>query len=240
MAHWADLTSHRQESSKVQFRGRKLVLQYTDGSPCAGSNSRRGLAEHKVSTPDSLFKASKSKDDDEDDDDDDDRFTSAHLRKSTTISFHCEKDPMAVQPTTSFVGTDPDECAYFFEVRSQAACGGAEPVKQTLGPGGVFGIIAAIAVLVYFIGGVMYQRSVAHARGWRQLPNYSMWAGIGTFFQDMFIIATSSCAHLLPGRRGYHSLSISANGNGSGPRGRSGRPDDENRLIDQLDEEWDD
>jgi cation-dependent mannose-6-phosphate receptor len=29
----------------------------------------------------------------------------------------------------------------------------------------------------------MYQRSVAHARGWRQLPNYSLWAGIGDFIQ---------------------------------------------------------
>jgi cation-dependent mannose-6-phosphate receptor len=55
----------------------------------------------------------------------------------------------------------------------------------------------------------------------------------------MFIIATSSCARLLPSRRGY--ISVSANGNGAGySRGRSGRPDDENRLIDQLDEEWDD
>jgi cation-dependent mannose-6-phosphate receptor len=56
--------------------------------------------------------------------------------------------------------------------------------------------------------------------------------------QDMFIILTSSCARCLPGRRGYRSLSVSANGNP--PRGRTGRPDDENRLIDQLDEEWDD
>jgi cation-dependent mannose-6-phosphate receptor len=83
----------------------------------------------------------------------------------------------------TFVGTDPDECAYFFEVRSQSACRGVEPVSQGLGPGGVFGVIVLIAVLVYFIGGIMYQRSVAHARGWRQLPNYSMWAGIGSFFQ---------------------------------------------------------
>lgn len=55
--------------------------------------------------------------------------------------------------------------------------------------------------------------------------------------QDMFIIATSSCAGFLPGRRGY--VSVSANGNGSS-RGRGSRADDENRLIDQLDEEWDD
>jgi cation-dependent mannose-6-phosphate receptor len=90
---------------------------------------------------------------------------------------------MTTAASISFAGTDPDECAYFFEVRSAAACGGVEPVQQTLGPGGVFGVIALIAVVVYFIGGIMYQRSVAHARGWRQLPNYSLWAGIGSFFQ---------------------------------------------------------
>jgi cation-dependent mannose-6-phosphate receptor len=56
----------------------------------------------------------------------------------------------------------------------------------------------------------------------------------------MFIIATSSCARLLPSRRGYSSLSISADDHGRGPRGSDGRPEDENRLIDQLDEEWDD
>ena len=53
----------------------------------------------------------------------------------------------------------------------------------------------------------------------------------------MFIITASSCAGLLPSRRGYTALSVSANGNG---RGRGSGPEDENRLIDQLDEEWDD
>ena len=106
-----------------------------------------------------------------------------HRRKSTIISFHCELEPLAQQASVSFIGTDPDECAYFFEVRSHAACGGAEPVQAGVGPGGVFGIIVLIAVVVYFIGGIMYQRSVAHQRGWRQLPNYSLWASIGSFFQ---------------------------------------------------------
>lgn len=55
-------------------------------------------------------------------------------------------------------------------------------------------------------------------------------------------------------RQGYSHLSISANGNGNGNsnsgsnstfrggrRGEGGgREEDENRLIDQLDEEWDD
>ena len=48
--------------------------------------------------------------------------------------------------------------------------------------------------------------------------------------QDVFIIATSACARLVPRRRGYNQL----------PAGRGRSSDDENRLIDQLDEDWDD
>jgi cation-dependent mannose-6-phosphate receptor len=55
--------------------------------------------------------------------------------------------------------------------------------------------------------------------------------------QDIFTILTSSCARFLPSRRGYSRVSLNGNGNGN-VRGR--HSDDENRLIDQLDEEWDD
>lgn len=103
-------------------------------------------------------------------------------RKSATISFLCDTNPGSTQASVSFVGTDPDECAYFFEARSVHACGHAEPHKPgSVGPGSVFGIILLIAVLVYALGGVFYNRTVAHARGWRQLPNYSIWAGIWSF-----------------------------------------------------------
>lgn len=78
-----------------------------------------------------------------------------------------------------FVGADPDECAYFFEVRSQHACLGADPHQPgSMGPGGVFALILGIALVVYFAGGVFYQRTVAHERGWRQLPNHTLWYGI--------------------------------------------------------------
>lgn len=95
----------------------------------------------------------------------------------------------------------------------------------------------AIAFLVYLIGGIAYQRAVMHQRGWRQLPNYGVWAGFFGFIKDMFIALTSSCIRLLPGRRGYSRVngSVSARGRGSGSQS-----DDENRLIDQLDEEWED
>jgi len=51
----------------------------------------------------------------------------------------------------------------------------------------------------------------------------------------MFIILTSSCARFMPARRGYSRVSL---GHENGRRGR--RNEDENRLIDNLDEEWDD
>ena len=50
----------------------------------------------------------------------------------------------------------------------------------------------------------------------------------------MFIILTSSCARFMPSRRGYSRVSLGAD------RGRGRRDESENRLIDQLDEEWDD
>jgi cation-dependent mannose-6-phosphate receptor len=53
--------------------------------------------------------------------------------------------------------------------------------------------------------------------------------------QDFFVIATSSCARLFPGRQGYHYLAGSSNST----RARNNR-DAENRLIDQYDEEWED
>lgn len=60
----------------------------------------------------------------------------------------------------------------------------------------------------------------------------------------MFVILFSSCTQRMPnrvtelfaGRRGYHRVGTNENG-GSG---RDRTPEDENRLIDQLDEEWED
>ena len=62
-------------------------------------------------------------------------------RKSTMISFLCDRDPTAPKASVSFVGQSPDECAYFFEVRSEAACGGANEAQQSIGPAGVFGVM---------------------------------------------------------------------------------------------------
>ncbi|EOO03192.1 putative vacuolar sorting receptor protein [Phaeoacremonium minimum UCRPA7] len=229
-----------QQSSKLTSRGRQLVLQYTGGSPCGAEKSKdkrtatvhQGASYKYYDYDDEEYDSEKSRQGT-------DEVTalredSKQRRKSATISFLCDRESLNPTATASFISADPDECAYWFVVRSQHACAGAQPhTPGSVGPGSVFVIIFFIALLVYFVGGVFYQRTVAHARGWRQLPNYTLWAGIWNFIKDMFIILTSSCSRFLPSRRGYRTLSISPNG-----RGRN--RDDENRLIDQLDEEWDD
>ncbi|KAH7329419.1 putative vacuolar sorting receptor [Stachybotrys elegans] len=222
------------ESQDLLSRGRKLVLQYTGGSPC-GPDAESATKKSKRDDANAYFY------DDEDDalvpglrKSESSAAVNATRRKSTTISFLCDRDPGSTQATVSFVGTDPDECAYFFEARSLHACAHAEPHKPgSVGPGSVFGLILVIAVLVYILGGVFYNRTVAHARGWRQLPNYQLWAGIWSFISDMFFILVAKCLRLVPSRRGYSHLS-------SSPSSRHRNSEAENRLIDQLDEEWDD
>ncbi|KAH8163205.1 hypothetical protein CIB48_g5042 [Xylaria polymorpha] len=172
---------------------------------------------------------------DESKDKDKDKEEEEVRRKSTTIFFSCDRDALGGNAQVSFIAVDPEECNYVFKVKSAHACAAAEPHKPgSVGPGSVFAIILVVAVLVYLLGGVFYNRTVGNARGWRQLPNYSMWASVWSFICDMFVIATSSCARLFPSRRGYHYLSGSPTS-----RARSNR-DAENRLIDQYDEEWED
>ncbi|OJJ78749.1 putative vacuolar sorting receptor (Mrl1) [Aspergillus glaucus CBS 516.65] len=201
-----------QQASDPFFRGRKLVLNYTDGSPCSSDFS------------------------------DDNTRT-----KSSIMSFLCDRDAHASQTAVSYVGT-MDECTYFFEVRSSVACGGMAPGPdgQGLGPGGVFGVIALIAVAVYLLGGCAYQRTVMHQRGWKQCPNYSLWAGMVDFIKDMAIILFSSLGNIFRLKRpssGYDRMNGGAADTRRGSfvnRGGRNDLDAENRLIDQLDEEWED
>ena len=104
------------------------MLNYTDGSPCDEGREKRGIIG----------------DDDEEEDRDKRKKKSDVRRKSSIISFLCEKDTYdSTKPkvSVSFVGASPDECAYFFEARSQLSCGGAAQVEQDVGPGSVFGIM---------------------------------------------------------------------------------------------------
>lgn len=150
-----------------------MVLNYTDGSPCPEPRKRDSsladLSGREIVDGDK-------------DDDESERPTSTVRRKTTIISMLCERDPLMPQLTLSFIAS-PDECTYIFEARSSAACAGIQKSVQTLSPTGVFGVIMIIAIMVYVVGGCVYSRVVLNQRGWRQLPNYGLWAGIFGFFK---------------------------------------------------------
>ncbi|GJN69232.1 hypothetical protein PCL_02310 [Purpureocillium lilacinum] len=224
---YGNIYSIGSSSMELTSRGSKLFLQYTGGSPCTPKSRKESRAAAKSGAGSAKTQPHEIETMEKGDD------KAPVQRKSATISFHCDLNPGNAQAAISFVNT-PDDCAYFFEARSVHACGHAEPHKPgSVGPGSVFGIILLVAVLVYALGGVFYNRTVTHARGWRQLPNYSLWAGIWNFVSDMFVILCSSCTRCLPSRRGYSALNSNAHS-------RNRNSDAENRLIDQLDEEWDD
>lgn len=171
----------RTASKALHARGRKLVLQYTDGSPCGPSSRRRAVHSgatyaYKDYDDDPAPTPASASDSDED--------KEKPQRKSTTISFLCDHEATAPHASVHFVAASPDQCAYFFEARSRHACASAEPRQPgSVGPGGVFALIFGIALVVYFAGGVVYQRTVENARGWRQLPNHTVWQGIWNFIK---------------------------------------------------------
>ncbi|OJD17027.1 hypothetical protein AJ78_02871 [Emergomyces pasteurianus Ep9510] len=267
-----------QQASELVFRGRKLTLNYTDGSPCPAPRSS-SFSSLEIIGGDGPKKDNDTHDNDKDketgdrDNDDgnkgdknDHERADSSRRKSTLMSFLCDRDLISPAASVSFVGT-VDSCTYFFEVRSAAACGGVARTEGGLGPAGVFGVIALIAVAVYLLGGCAYQRTVMHQRGWRQCPNYGSWASAASLLRDLSIILFTSVSRCFRSNNfksptGYSHFS---NGNHNvndrrrgglvgaiggrrddgasgtnGGRGRRADVEEENRLIDQLDEEWGD
>ena len=136
----------RQASAEPIFRGRELVLNYTDGSPCEDPKTKRHQSR-KLNGDDE--DDSRDGDDDEDDTDDDradkgkDKgHTKPNGRtKSTIISLSCDRELIGAKAHVSFLGT-MDECTYIFRAKSIGACGGiTQDTQSTLGPGGVFGVM---------------------------------------------------------------------------------------------------
>ncbi len=120
----------RNLNTEPLFRGRKFVLNFTDGSPCGASASTTSIR--------------KLLDDDDDEKKEPEKSVGPVQRKNTIVSLLCDRD--TVDPTkpkvgVSLVGWSPDECTYFFEARSQYACGGLSAEPQAVGPGEVFGIM---------------------------------------------------------------------------------------------------
>ncbi|XP_031549283.1 cation-dependent mannose-6-phosphate receptor-like [Actinia tenebrosa] len=76
--------------------------------------------------------------------------------------------------------TDP--CYYLFELNHKAACTVGPP--KTISPGSILLIIFLIVVSVYLVLGFLYQRFVAGAKGFEQIPNFNMWRAFGNLQAD--------------------------------------------------------
>lgn len=81
--------------------------------------------------------------------------TGAKLRKSTILTFTCDREMMA-KAAISYVGSSND-CSYYFEVRSHHACPTAAK-SDNLAVIWIFLLILLAALFVYFSGGILYKQ----------------------------------------------------------------------------------
>lgn len=99
-----DLFSLGESSSTLILRGKKLILEYTNGSPCAPDSTKE-------------------------------------FRKSTLISFLCDRELGVGKADVAYVGQSND-CAYFFEIRTSAACASIRSAEGGgLSPGAIFAVM---------------------------------------------------------------------------------------------------
>ncbi|EGW35063.1 uncharacterized protein SPAPADRAFT_133026 [Spathaspora passalidarum NRRL Y-27907] len=85
-----------------------------------------------------------------------DANTGKKLKKSTILTFTCDREMMNSKASISFVG-QMNNCSYFFEVRSHHACPTAAKTNET-GAIWIFLLIVLAALLVYFSGGLLYKQ----------------------------------------------------------------------------------
>lgn len=83
-----------------------------------------------------------------------DSSTGERLRKSSIITFTCDRDMLA-KASVQFVA-EANDCTYFFEVRSHHACPTA-PQANNFAVVWIFLLIVFTALGVYFSGGLLYK-----------------------------------------------------------------------------------
>ncbi|KAG0364161.1 Cation-independent mannose-6-phosphate receptor CI-MPR [Gamsiella multidivaricata] len=129
--------------------------------------------------------------------------TNGNYKKSTLIRFLC--DTSVSGQGNPYLLSNNNDCNYWFEWRTPAACSTDRPSGSN--GGGVFGTIIGVVVFVYFVGGIAYNRIVHHARGFKQIPNYQWWIEAFDFVKDMVVILFAKCYR--PKRsQTYHNLPV--------------------------------
>ncbi|RIA86347.1 mannose-6-phosphate receptor binding domain-containing protein [Glomus cerebriforme] len=131
---------------------------------------------------------------------------STNYKRSSVISFICDQT-VEGQGKPTFVSSYED-CGFFFEWRTPVACPTEKKGASNEG-WGVFFTIFIIALIVYFVGGIVYNRMVHNASGVHQIPNWEFWSNTWDFLKDMILIIFAQCPVFKPrrpGGRNYRNL----------------------------------
>ncbi|XP_077998023.1 cation-dependent mannose-6-phosphate receptor-like [Glandiceps talaboti] len=95
-------------------------------------------------------------------------------------------DPVNLSGTIKIIAENADktsECYYLFEFGSSVACSTSSG-SSGLSVGSIICIIFFVVVLIYLIGGVLYQRCAVGAKGMEQIPNIVFWRELGNLIAD--------------------------------------------------------
>lgn len=109
-------------------------------------------------------------------------------RRETWIYIRCEdqgeKPQMRVIEEARYdTKTNPfKKCFYLFEYNHPEACNNIK--KNKLSGGAIFLIVLVSFAAAYLLFGFLYQRFVAHAKGFDQIPNFAFWRKVGNMSAD--------------------------------------------------------
>ncbi|KAI0050592.1 mannose 6-phosphate receptor domain-containing protein, partial [Auriscalpium vulgare] len=145
-----------------------------------------------------------------------------HIRAMTAIRFICDTSVFgsgAPQLVAQLPPDDAEACAFFLEWRTHYACPSGKAAGFWGGFIAVLSIIAMIFLMVYVVGGTLYNRYVLGLRGFDQLPRISIFSFTDTLdylsgFCDRFAGTRAQRWHDGPrswggsGRRGFERLPV--------------------------------
>ncbi|XP_006819098.1 uncharacterized protein LOC102807910 [Saccoglossus kowalevskii] len=112
------------------------------------------------------------------------------LERTSKVKLICT--PGGITDTLHAYGSADFSTNYDFDLSSKYCCpidGG----NGGLSAGSVLCIIAVVLVVVYLIGGILFNKFIRHAEGSDVIPNKQFWAALPALIKDGFLFAISPC-----------------------------------------------
>lgn len=105
------------------------------------------------------------------------------------IFITCDESVALGQETIRIVeefnnATGTNDCYYLFEMQSSVTCQKAALITVSLSFGSIIIIVFVCVLVLYLVGGFLYNRFVLGAKGVEQIPNYSFWQDFGNLQAD--------------------------------------------------------